>query len=84
MENVHTFFFMTPREIGWVLTAFRARQQRRQQEIWLMGKYTALAVHDPAHFPPPPSFFSSGGEMTENEMKRRLLALRGKEDQKET
>ncbi len=59
------------------LAAFRRLQQRRQEEIWLMGQYAALAVHAPSRLPPAP--LAPPEPMTDDEMKQRLLAWRGKE-----
>ena len=54
MAEAAVFFTLTPREILLRLTAFRRARLRRQEELWLLGQYVALAVHAPAHLPPLP------------------------------
>lgn len=44
-----------------------------------MGQYAALAVHAPSRLPPAPSSLPPPEPMTDDEMKQRLLAWRGKE-----
>ena len=80
MPNAASFFGKTPREIRMELTAFAAREQNRRLENWLLGKYIAFAVHDPAHYPLPPATPNKGADMSDEEMKQRLLAMRGKDE----
>ena len=77
MPGTDAFLRKTPRELGLLLRAFAAREKKRQTEAWLLGRYMAFAVHDLAHYPPPP--FAPSPAMTDEEMKQRLLAMRGKE-----
>lgn len=80
MAEAAIFFTLTPREILLRLTAFRRARLRRQEELWLLGQYVALAVHAPAHLPPLPPGFGESAPMTDDEMKRRLLGWRGKDE----
>ena len=80
MTGAADFFVRTPREIFLQLTAFRRMQARRQEELWLLGQYAALAMHAPARLPPLPPGLGENAPMTDEEMKRRLLGWRGKEE----
>ena len=73
-------FALSPRELHLLLTAHRARLDQRAAGRLLLARYIALAVHDPLRLPdlPPPS--SPSRPMTDEEMKQRLLAWRGKEN----
>ena len=73
------FFACTPREISLVLVAHRARTERAAEERWIAGRYMALAVHAPERLPAHPAPRLSGREMTDDEMKQRLAAWRGKD-----
>lgn len=68
---------MTPREIHLLLKAYRAQNQQREHQLWVLARYAALAFHAPDRLPPPPAV--PIGEMTADEMKQRLLAWRGKD-----
>lgn len=70
-------FAMTPREIHLLLTARQAAITRENQRLLLLARYVALAVHDPARLPDLPAPPLS--DMTDEEMKQRLLAWRRKE-----
>ena len=71
-------FSMTPREISLAISLQHARERKEMQRLWLLSRYTALAVHAPERLPPPPT--EDMPEMTDEEMKRRLLAWRRKDD----
>ena len=79
MPHAAALMEMTPREVELELTAFAAREKARRLETWLLGRYVAIAVHDPSRYPPPP-FGISPASMTDDEMKQRLLAMRGKDE----
>ena len=79
MPHAAALMEMTPREVELELTAFAAREKAKRLETWLLGRYVALAVHDPARYPPPPAALPSAA-MTDDEMKQRLLAMRGKDE----
>lgn len=68
---------MTPREAWLLFAAYRALREQRQETLWLLSRYAALAFHAPDRLPPPPAF--SSAPMTDDEMKLRLLSWRGKE-----
>ena len=70
---------MTPREISLLLIACRARMQHRENERFLLMRAMALAYHAPEKLPSPPVPILPPGEMTDDEIKQRLLAWRGKE-----
>ena len=70
---------LTPRELSLCLCAHRARLEQQSQGRWLLARLMALAVHAPDRLPPPPSP-SRLRPMTDDEMKQRLLAWRGKDD----
>jgi len=69
---------LTPAEIILSLRAHQAQMRQRVQETWLLGRYVALAFHAPDRMPPCPAPLPEGN-MEPEEMKRRLLAWRGKE-----
>lgn len=71
-------FSMTPREISLAIARHRAREKQTLQQIWLLSRYTAFSIHAPERLPPPPA--DEMPEMTAEEMKRRLLAWRRKEE----
>lgn len=48
--------------------------------MWLLGQYMALAMHAPGRLPPLPPGLEARAPMTDDEMKRRLLAWRGKDE----
>lgn len=73
------FFRYTPREISLLFSAARAHLERREEERWLLSRYVALAIHAPEHLPGPP-VHGPVRDMTDEEMKQRLLAWRGKEN----
>lgn len=70
-------FSMTPVEISLSLAAEKASRHRRQQEIWLLARYGALAFHAPDKLPPLPQ--GEMAPMTDDAMKARLLAWRREE-----
>lgn len=72
------FFAMTPREIRCALLARQARRNREWERSVVFARLVALAVHDPARLPAPPS--APLPEMTGEEMKRRLQAFCRKEE----
>lgn len=78
-EAAH-FMRYTPREISLVLSAFRAREDQKCREQWLLGRMLALAFHAPDRLPscPPPSL--PPREINAEEMKQRLLAWRRKDE----
>lgn len=78
IENPWQVLSYTPREISLFLQAHQARERKRQQQLWLLSRYVALAVHAPEKLPPPPADLLP--DMTDEEMKQRLLAWRGKEE----
>ena len=71
------FAALTPREIALTLEAHSARLLRALRDSWELGRLLALAVHAPDKLPPPPA--APLPDMTDDDMKRRLLAWRGKE-----
>lgn len=79
MPDAFALPYRTPRELELELKAFAAREKKERLETWLLGRYIAIAVHDPAHYPLPPADLSPA-DMTDEEMKQRLLAMRGKEE----
>lgn len=79
MTEAKDFFACTPWEISLLLSAHRARSERAAEERWIAGRCMALAVHAPERLPAAPAPRFSGREMTDDEMKRRLTAWRGKE-----
>ena len=71
-------FSMTPREISLALSIQRTRERQQMPHTWLLSRYMALAIHAPDKLPPPP--MDEMPEMTGDEIKRRLLAWRRKEE----
>lgn len=71
VQCASALFSMTPREISLSLSIARAQAQQKRQHLWLLGKYAAIAVHAPEHYPSPPQ--AEMVEMTGEEMKKRLL-----------
>ena len=69
---------MTPREIRCVLLSRQARQNRDWEQCVILARLVALAVHDPARLPALPA--APLPEMTGEEMKRRLLSRRRKDE----
>ena len=78
---------MTPREAGDALTAYgaarRLEAQRDERLAWMIGYYTALAVHSPRRYPKQSgtTFHSAGLAMSEEEMKRVLRGMGVNADQ---
>lgn len=79
VKEAKDFFACTPWEISLLLSAHRARIEQEAEARWLAGRYMALAVHAPDRLPAAPAPRFSGREMTDDEMKQRLVAWRGKE-----
>ena len=69
---------LTPKELALFFAAHRARREQKAQQLLLLARYAALAVHAPDRLPPPPSP-DPHRPMTADEMKQRLLAWRGKD-----
>lgn len=70
-------FSMTLKEIYLALETEKMRHHRRQQDLWLLARYAALAFHAPDKLPPPPD--GAMPPMTDEAMKARLLAWRREE-----
>ncbi|MBE5783274.1 MAG: hypothetical protein E7329_08190 [Clostridiales bacterium] len=70
----------TPREISLTLSAFRAREHQKSQDQWFLGKMMALAFHAPDRLPSCPPPVPPSREMRADEMKKRLLAWRRKDE----
>ena len=70
---------MTPREIHLLLSACHAQMTRAQLERHFLIRSLALAYHAPERLPPPPIVSPPPEDMTDDEIKQRLLAWRGKE-----
>lgn len=70
---------MTPRQIQLLLSACHANMDRAQMERYDLIRSIALAIHAPERLPPPPPSLLPPGDMTDDEIKQRLLAWRGKE-----
>jgi len=59
------------------LRAHQAGERRRLEELWLLARYAALAVHAPEKLPAMPP--APLRPMTDDEMKQRLLGWRRKD-----
>ena len=79
MHEAERFFRMTPRQVCLCLQAYGAGEQHLLSTLHLQAALMALAVHAPARLPDLPSF-SPAEEMSWEEMKRRLLSWRRKEE----
>ena len=79
VPQAHQFFSMTPRQVFWLLTAWRARLRREEEQLVLFSRLEALAYHAPDRLPPLPPDPAFSREMSPDEIKQRLLAWRGKE-----
>lgn len=77
LKEAVRFPAMTPREISLLLSAHYAVLAQRRLDRWALAKLTALSLHAPDRLPPPPEMPLE--DMTDDEMKRRLLAWRGKD-----
>lgn len=77
MEEAIRLFSMTPREISLSIRVHQALENRRCQKEWLLSRYIALAVHAPDRLPPRPA--GDLAPMTDDEMKKRLLSWRRKD-----
>lgn len=73
------FFSMTPWEISLLIAAHAAREQKTAENRWLLARLIALSVHAPEKLPGPPPI-RHGREMTDEEMKQRLLSWRRKDE----
>lgn len=72
-----SFMRMTPREIHLAVACRKALARQRRDRALLLARCMALAVHDPSRLPPPPP--EDMPDMTDEQMKQRLLAWRRKE-----
>ncbi len=80
MPDADRLFDLTPREIAWRLEAFRARGRERDESAWMTAQYAALAAHAPEKLPARPAFFrAEQSDMTDDDIKSRLLAWAGKD-----
>ena len=70
---------LTPREAALVLSAHRAKREEALMDQWRLSRLVALAVHAPDRLPPRPLPAAPPAPLPYGEMKRRLLAWRGKE-----
>ena len=71
---------MTPREIRLLFQAYETMARRRIEDFALLGRYMALAVHAPDRLPPLPPPNVPASPMTDEEIKRRLMQIAGKEE----
>ena len=71
---------MTPLQIHLLLSARLAQMAREQMEHHFLIRSIALAIHAPERLPPPPNPLFPLGDMTDDEIKQRLLAWRGKDE----
>lgn len=71
---------MTPREIRLLFQSYEARERRRQEDFSLLGRYVALAVHAPSRLPPLPPPSAPSSPMPDEEIKRRLMQIAGKDE----
>ena len=74
------FFSMTPRQIHLLLSAHISQMARAQMERHFLVRSMALAIHAPERLPPPPTPSIPLEDMTDDQIKQRLLAWRGKEN----